>query len=523
MPLLEIKNLNISFSGDKLVRGVSLRLEKGKTLCLVGESGSGKSLTALSIMGLLPHNLLSKADKLVFDGEELQGLSSKKRRLLRGLRIGMVFQEPLSALNPVMRVGDQIAEVFKVHTKLNKKDRIARVLDMFNKVQLPEPEHMYGAYPHQLSGGQRQRAMIAIALAMEPNLLIADEPTTALDATVQGEILALMQKLQKDLDTAILFITHDFGVVKHMANDIAIMEKGKIVEKGSAKQILKTPKKAYTKRLLAAAPTLDTSPKPNVKGDILLNVKELSKTYTSGGRLTGSKRKVEAIKNVSFTLKKGQTVGIVGESGSGKSTLAKCILQLEKPDCGNVILNGQDLTKLNGRQLKKAWREVQTVFQDPFASLNPRRKAGDSIAEGLKAHRISSKKERAKHVTELLKAVGMEPAMAERYPHSFSGGQRQRIGIARALALNPSLVIADEAVAALDVSVQAQVLALMEDLKKKFGLSYLFISHDLRVVSQIADWVLVMHNGEVVEQGPTHKVLGNPEKSYTKELIESLV
>ena len=521
-PVLDIQDLTISVSNQKLVDDVSLAIQAGKTLCLVGESGSGKTLTGLSVMGLLPKSMAVQAKELDFAGQKIQDLSPRQQRKLRGQEVSMIFQEPLSALNPVMKVGDQIAEVFMVHTKMSKPERFAKTIEMLQKVKLKDPERLYHAYPHQLSGGQRQRVMIAMALALSPKLLIADEPTTALDATVQGEILDLMKQLQREENTAILFITHDFGVVKQMADHVAVLEQGKIVEQGTTQQILTKPKKAYTKRLVAAAPTLNTKAKKKIAEDPLLTVEGLSKTYTSGGGFGGPKRTIQALNNASFTLHKGQTVGIVGESGSGKSTLVKCILQLEQPDAGSVILSDQQMVGLKGAKLKQAWRNIQMIFQDPFASLNPRRTVGESIAEGLTAHGIGTKQERMDKVKNLLQAVELEDKSIRRYPHQFSGGQRQRIGIARALALNPHVVVADEAVAALDVSIQKQVLELMEKLKQEHNLSYLFISHDLRVVSQIADWVIVMRNGKIVEQGPTHQVFTKPKQAYTQQLLNSL-
>jgi peptide/nickel transport system ATP-binding protein len=521
MPLLQIQNLTLAVPGAVLLEDVSLSIEKGETLCLVGESGSGKTLTALAVMGLLPEGIQARADKLLFEEQDLQTLSYRQHRRLRGTRMAMIFQEPLSALNPVMRVGEQVAEVFRIHTQLSRRERFEKVMEMFTKVQLPDPDRIYRCYPHQISGGQRQRVMISMALAMQPDLLIADEPTTALDVTVQKEIIRLINDLKDEFKASVLFITHDFGVVKQVADRVAVLEKGRLVEEGPPRQILTRPKQPYTQKLVAAMPVLDTSRKPAPGADVLLEVKQVSKTYTMAGGMFGPKRMVHALQDVSFTLARGQAVGVVGESGSGKSTLAKCILQLERPETGTVLLNGLEMTRLEGGALRRAWRDVQMVFQDPFASLNPRRCVGESIGEGLAAHGVPRRK-RASQVGALLEAVGLEAALAQRYPHQFSGGQRQRIALARALALHPALVIADEAVASLDVSVQRQVLKLMEDLKQKFGLSYLFISHDLRVVSQVADWVLVMKDGRVVEQGPTHQVFRRPQEAYTQRLLAAL-
>ncbi len=523
MSILDIQNLHITVGSQTLVDGVSLQLEAGQTLCLVGESGSGKTLSGLSVMGLLAPELSAKADVLKFEDYDILSLTPKQHRKLRGAQMSMIFQEPLSALNPVMKVGEQVAEVFKIHTNLNKRERFAKVVGLFEKVQLDNPAERYHQYPHQLSGGQRQRVMIAMALALQPKLLIADEPTTALDATVQGEILKLIKELQQEFGTAVLFITHDFGVVQHIADHVAVMEHGKLVEHGTAKQVLGKPQHAYAKRLLKASPKLNTKRKAAVKGAELLTATTVQKTFTRSGGLFQRKGPLVAVNNASFVLKEGETLGIVGESGSGKSTLARCIMRLYDPDTGVVQFGAHgNIANLKGKPLKAMRRDMQMVFQDPFASLNPRMKIGPAVREGLDAHNIGTKQERDETVQQLLKACGLPEDAAQRYPHQFSGGQRQRIGIARALALNPKLLVADEPVASLDVSVQAQILELLAQLKKDYQLSMIFISHDLRVVSQVADTVAVMRHGQIVEHGPVHEVFENPQQPYTQQLLDAL-
>lgn len=522
MSLLSIKNLQVHVGSSSLVHGISLSLEKGKTLCVVGESGSGKTLTALSVMGLLADGLSAQADEMMFDGIDLQTLTPKARRLLRGRSMSMIFQEPMTSLNPVMRVGAQVAEVFAIHTTMTKRERVNAVLELFRKVQLHDEQRIYESYPHQLSGGQRQRVMIAMALAMKPKLLIADEPTTALDVTVQGEILALIKSLQQEMNMAVLFVTHDFGVVKQIADDVLVMEHGKKVEEGKVKQLLSKPKHAYTKKLLAAMPQLDLKAKKTRPGKSLLEARGLRKVYTRKSGWLGAKQELKALDSVDLSVLAGQTVGVVGESGSGKSTLARCLVRLIEPDSGQVVFLNEDLLAKRGKALRAARKHMQMVFQDPFSSLNPRMKVGESVGEGLRAHTDLSQAERRAEVVEILSDCGLPSDSYDRYPHQFSGGQRQRICIARALALKPKLVVCDEATSSLDVSVQGQILALLADLKAKYNLSYLFISHDLRIVSQVADEVLVMQNGRVVEAGPVHQVFGKPKEKYTKALLAAL-
>ncbi len=494
--LLSVKNLNISFAEKQVVQDVSFELNQGETLCLVGESGSGKSLTSLSVMGLLPENATVKAAEILFEDNDLTYLSDRDIRPMRGREMAMIFQEPMTALNPVMTVGPQVAEVFQIHTKLSKKEIKQKVLTLFEKVKIPQPERRYDEYPFQLSGGQRQRVMIAMALALEPKLLIADEPTTALDVTVQGEILNLIKDLQAEMGMAVLFITHDFGVVHQMADHVLVMKDGQGVEFGTVQSVMKKPKHDYTKKLLAAMPDLAKGQK---------NVPE--------------KQPLVEVNNLSG---KGETVGVVGESGCGKSTLSRCLIRLHDMDGGVIRINGEDTTHFKAKQLKAMRREMQMVFQDPYSSLNPRMIVGKTIEEGLKAHGLMKAAERKTFVEGLLADVGLPKEAYHRYPHQFSGGQRQRIGIARALALRPSLIIADEAVSALDVSVQKQVLDLMQSLKDKYQLSYLFVSHDLRVISQISDRVLVMKDGQIVEQGTAYEIFNKPQHPYTQKLLASL-
>jgi peptide/nickel transport system ATP-binding protein len=442
-------------------------------------------------------------------------------RRLRGARIAMIFQEPMTALNPLRTIGDQIGEMFAIHSTLTRAEIRARVLDLLEEVLLPDPQLAARAYPHELSGGQRQRAMIAMALALDPRLLIADEPTTALDVTTQAQILKLIRDLQRRKGTGLIFITHDFGVVAEIADRVAVMQHGIVVEQGPAAAILRDPQHPYTRQLIAAVPPLTAPPPRPLSDATILRVSGLTKTYRTGGFLGRGARVIHAVKGVSLTLPKGGTLGIVGESGSGKSTLARCIVRLIEPDSGVVDLDGRDLTKLTREQLRVESRSIQVVFQDPFASLNPRRKAGDLVAQGLVAHG-TPRAEALKEARRLFELVGLDPAATDRFPHEFSGGQRQRIGLARALALKPKVLVADEPVSALDVSVQAQVLRLLTALREQLDLSIVFITHDLRVAAQICDQVAVMRDGEVVETGTAGEVFGNPQNPYTRALIAAI-
>lgn len=523
-PLLSIKDLTVSLPAGMdrphAASKISFDVHSNEVVCVVGESGSGKSVVAQTVMGLLPSALKVSGGALSCKGTDLLGLSEREHRALRGTRMAMIFQEPLSALNPVMTVGEQIAEVFRYHGR-STGDLRSRVVELIAAVGLPTPDQLYDTYPFRLSGGQRQRVVIAIALALEPELLIADEPTTALDVTTQAQILRLIAELQKSRKMGVMFITHDFGVVADIADRIVVMRHGEIVEQGSASDVLQAPSHPYTRKLIASVPTFRKTEKAQVEAETTLEVRSLQKSYRTAGGFFAPERKVHAVKDVSFSIRRGETLGLVGGSGSGKSTVSRCVVRLVDPDGGSIKVAGQEISRLNPRQMRPVRNLVQIVFQDPFASLNPRHKIGDVIGSGLLAAGMP-REEIAARVSRLLTLVGLAPHMAERFPHEFSGGQRQRIGIARALALEPKLLIADEPVSALDVSVQAQVLDLLGELRDKLGLSMLFVTHDLRVASQICDRVAVMQHGEIVETGPTRDVFADPQHPYTRSLIEAV-
>ena len=500
---------------------VSLEIAANEILCVVGESGSGKSIMANAIMRLLPGEVSIDSGRVMFEGRDLAAATTAEMRRVRGAGIAMIFQEPMTALNPLRTIGDQIGEMFSTHTDLSGAAIRTKVLALLEDVRIPDPHGAARAYPHELSGGQRQRAMIAMALALDPRVLIADEPTTALDVTTQAQILALIRDLQKRKKTAVLFITHDFGVVAEIADRVAVMQHGSIVEQGDAAAILNNPQHPYTRKLIASVPPLTAPPPRQLSDDIILTISDVSKTYRTGGFLGRGARVTRAVKNVSLKLPRGATLGIVGESGSGKSTLARCIVRLIDPDTGSIVLDGKDWAKMTRENVRRETRHIQMVFQDPFGSLNPRRKAGDLVAQGPIVHGTA----RAKAITdakELFALVGLDPSAIDRFPHEFSGGQRQRIGLARALALRPEVLVADEAVSALDVSVQAQVLKLLAELRERLGLSIVFITHDLRVAAQICDLVAVMKDGEVVEQGLAGDVFGRPQHPYTRALLDSI-
>ncbi|MCE9662245.1 ABC transporter ATP-binding protein [Halomonas sp. M5N1S17] len=525
-PVLSIRGLTIALpkGADRAyaVEDVSYDVERGEIMCVVGESGSGKSMAANALMGLLPKGVRPTAGEVIFDGQDLLTLTEKQHRKLRGLHIGMIFQEPMTALNPLMRVGAQIAEVFEAHGKYNGKERQAHALALLEEVGIPQPDKAIRAYPFQLSGGQRQRVMIAMALALEPKLLIADEPTTALDVTTQAQILELIRDLQKRRGMSVMFITHDFGVVAEVANRVCVMRYGQIVELGSAEEVLENPQHEYTRALIEAIPSnIIPEARGGERPAPLLEVKGLNKVFRSKGGLFKAAREVRALDDVSFSLAPGETVGIVGESGSGKSTLGRCVVRLERPDSGTLSLAGTDFTTLTGEELRRQRWRVQMIFQDPYASLNPRTRVGYAIAQGPMANGVT-REQAMKQAGELLDLVGLGAVAVDRFPHEFSGGQRQRIGIARALALNPELIVADEAVSALDVSIQAQILELLEDLKQKLSLSLLFITHDLRVAAQICDYIIVMQHGRIVEQGTAEAVFLSPQEAYTRELLEAI-
>ncbi|AFK55426.1 ABC transporter ATP-binding protein [Tistrella mobilis] len=500
---------------------VSLKIRQGETACLVGESGSGKSLTSLAIMGLLPPGVLKvRSGGIMLEGTDLLSRTPRQLRNLRGDRMAMIFQEPMTALNPVMRVGDQIAEVLDTHARLKGPDRRARVLEAMEQVHLPDIARIFRAYPHQLSGGQRQRVMIAMALILEPALLIADEPTTALDVTTQKQILSLIAEMQRVHGTAVLFITHDMGVVSEIADTVHVMRQGRLVETAPAERLFRAPEHDYTRALLAAVPSLrPRAPREPQSRPPVLDVAGLGKTYRSGGFLKPTLAK-RAAEDVSFALRPGRTIGIVGESGSGKSTVARCVMRLIDPGQGRISLAGTDITHLKPGAMRRHRAKIQIVFQDPYRSLNPRRRIADSLIEGPMNFGRTRDQALAR-ARDLLETVGLTADALDRYPHQFSGGQRQRIAIARAVAMEPEVIVADEAVSALDVSVQDQVLKLLERLQDELGIAILFITHDLRVAAQICDEVIVMQQGRVVEQGPAGRVLVAPRHAYTHALIDA--
>jgi len=523
--ILAIDGLNVRLPGGAdrthALSEVSLSVAANEIVCIVGESGSGKSMMANAVMRLLPEGVTLDGGRILFENRDLCATSSAEMRGIRGASIAMVFQEPMTALNPLRTIGDQIGEVLDIHTDLGQAEIKSRVLSLLSDVHIPDPAGAAKAYPHELSGGQRQRAMIAMALALDPKLLIADEPTTALDVTTQAQILKLIRELQQRRRTAVLFITHDFGVVAEIADRVVVMQHGRVVEHGPAKDILHRPRHDYTKQLIAAVPPLAAPPARKLGDEIILTVSNVSKTYRSGGFLGRGERVTHAVKDVSLALPRGATLGIVGESGSGKSTLARCIIRLIDPDAGSILLEGQDWARLSRSDIRTRTQQMQMVFQDPFASLNPRRKAGELVAQGPIAHGTPRSRALAE-ARELFRLVGLDPSAADRLPHEFSGGQRQRIGLARALALKPAVLVADEPVSALDVSVQAQVLKLLAGLRERLGLSIIFITHDLRVAAQICDLVAVMKDGVVVEQGLTHQVFRSPRHPYTQALLDAI-
>ena len=527
-PLLAIRDLHVSLPehGDRpfAVEGVDLEVQRDEIVCLVGESGSGKTLTGRAVVGLLPGpHVRAVRGEVHFGGEDLLRVSPQRLREIRGNEISMVFQDPMTALNPLMTIGRQIDELIQVHTDLPAVERRRQSLEMFESVRLPEPERMLGAYPHEISGGQRQRAMIAMALVLDPKVIIADEPTTALDVTTQARILRLIQDLQREHHTGVLYVTHDFGVVAEIAQRVAVMQTGKLVEVGSAEQVLNDPSHPYTRSLVAAVPSLTPARRRPIAQDrSALETRDLNKTFHSGGGLLGgTARLVHAVKDVSLRVLRGETLGVVGESGSGKSTVARLIVRIVAADSGSVLIGDIDVSSLSASRIRPYRKRIQMVFQDPYGSLNPRYKVRRLIAEGMIVHG-TGKAAAYDRAGELLELVGLDSGVAERFPHEFSGGQRQRIGIARALALDPEILVADEPVSALDVSVQAQVLDLLATIRERLGLTMLFITLDLRVAAQVCDRIAVMHRGELVEHGHTADLFAEPSHPYTRELLSAV-
>jgi peptide/nickel transport system ATP-binding protein len=543
--LIEVRDLKVGFklAGEvqEAVRGVSFDVPSNTTVALVGESGSGKSVSAMSIMRLLPDNaVVDPLSKVIWEGrKDLLQVSQEEMRRMRGKEMSVVFQEPMSSLNPVMTVGQQIAEVLRLHTPLDAKGVRERTLELMNEVGIPEPRARLNSYPHELSGGQQQRVMIAIAIACEPKLLIADEPTTALDVTVQRQIVNLMAKLQEKHRMSMLFISHDLALVGEVAKEVIVMRHGVVKEAGTSEQIFDAPKDAYTRALLACRPRLDTRPKrlpviddivnnrPLVTeqrvsapadGPALIEVQGLSKTYRLKTGLFAHKA-IEAVRGADFTLHKGRTLGVVGESGSGKTTVGMMLTRLTDASGGRILFEGHDLAQLAGKQLRPYRQRIQIIFQNPYASLNPRFTVGRILMEPMRIHNIgASDDERATLALGWLDRVGLPATAFGKYPHEFSGGQRQRIAIARCLTMRPEIIICDESVSALDVSVQATVLNLLLDLQEEFGLTYVFISHDLAVVKYMADDILVMNKGEIVERGSAEDIYANPQHPYTRQL-----
>lgn len=519
IPLLEVKNLSVSLpeGGDRpfAVKDVSFAVSKGETLCIVGESGSGKSVIAQSIIGMLPVALPVRTGTISLRGQQLPKQRDVAFNVIRSTQISMIFQEATTSLDPVQRVKTQLNEILRTHGYKNRHDNYATIERMLQAVQLPDPQRIANSYPHQLSGGQAQRVVIAGSLMLNPSLLIADEPTTALDVTTQAEILKLIVLLSKQQGTSVLFITHDFGIVGQIADNIIVLNDGKIVEQGTKNKIFSLPEHPYTKVLLKAASYQSDTNSKNQESS-LLEAKNISLSYSMGRMI--AKRRIAALKDVSLDLKEGEILSIVGESGSGKSSLAKCLLRLEDVDHGSILYRGKDITSLKGRSLKSIRKNIQVVFQDPFSSLNPRQKVLDAIAEGPIIHGVP-RQEAYDRSYELLETTGLSKQSAGRYPHEFSGGQRQRICIARALVIRPEILIADEAVSALDVSIQSQILDLFKELQQHYGFAMIFITHDLRVARSISSRMIVMKDGHVVEAGPSSEIFSNPKNEYTKALF----
>ena len=526
-PLFSVRQLSVALPAGMdrqfAVENLSFDLAAGEILCIIGESGSGKSVTAHAAMGLLPRALQITKGEIVLRGQNLLTQSPETLRQLQGRTIAIIFQDPLSALNPLMTIGAQIIEVMESHNVGDAPSRRQKMLSLLDEVGLPDPERMQHQYPFRLSGGQRQRVMIAMALTLDPDVLIADEPTTALDVTTQAQILKLIRELQQRKAMSVMFITHDFGVVEEIADRVIVMEKGKMVESGPAQRVLRHPQHPYSRKLIAAVPRLQQQARTrNALSPQVLEVKALCKTYRSDSGWFSRSREVTALNKVSFSLKKGETLGIVGESGSGKSSLGRVLLKLLPADSGEVIFDGRDILPMSESAFRPLRRWIQMVFQDPFASLNPRHTIGTILSAGPLALGGMSQTEVKRKAQQLLSLVGLEPSAWERYPHEFSGGQRQRVGIARALMFDPVLLVADESVSALDVSIQAQVLALLKEVQEKTQVAMIFITHDLRVASQVCDEIAVLYKGEIVEQGTPQAVFQQPKHAYTAQLVASI-
>jgi peptide/nickel transport system ATP-binding protein len=551
-PILIIKNLSISFGENEVIHNISYHLNKNEVLGIVGESGSGKSVSSLAILGLLPKPISKiTSGEILFEDIDLTQTSTKEFQTIRGNKIAMIFQEPMSSLNPSMTCGKQVQEILLKHSSLSKKVSKQKVLLLFEKVKLPQPERVFRAYPHEISGGQKQRVMIAMAIACKPDVLIADEPTTALDVTIQKDIILLLKELQQENNMSIIFITHDLALISEIANRVLVMYQGEIVEQNDVFSIFKTPKHSYTKALINSRPSLHVRLKalPTIQDYLnkaiskevispekreqehkilygstpLLEVVNVEKEYISKSGWFTKPQKFKAVNNVSFKLYNSETLGLVGESGCGKSTLGNAILQLDKVTAGKILYKGIDITKLSKKELKKLRKDIQIIFQDPYSSLNPRIPIGKAIMEPMKVHNLfNSEKERKENVIHILTKVGLDETVFNRYPHEFSGGQRQRIGIARTIALQPKLIVCDESVSALDISVQAQVLNLLNELKREFGFTYIFISHDLAVVKYMSDQLLVMNNGKIEELDDADVIYNLPKKDYTKKLIDAI-
>ena len=555
-PLLSVKNLSLGFKSrdttNAVLHDISFDVLANEIVGIVGESGSGKSVTNLAVLGLLPQKSVDiSSGEILFEGADLLNYSTQELQEIRGNAISMIFQEPMSSLNPSMRCGKQVTEILQRHKKLSAQEAKTETLKLFEQVKLPRPASVFKAYPHEISGGQKQRVMIAMAIACKPKLLIADEPTTALDVTVQKEIILLLKELQKETGMSILFISHDLSLVSEIADRVIVMYKGKIVERGTAASIFKNPQEEYTKALIYARPStkerlerlptvadfLNQKPMaPAVSEAVrtakhqklysktpLLEIKNARKEYYSNVSFFGKKETIKAVNDVSFKIYEGETLGLVGESGCGKSTLGNLILHLDQVTSGHIFYQGTDLTRLKTRDLRKLRRDIQIIFQDPYSSLNPRLTVGQAITEAMEVHKLyASKKERKAEALKLLEQVGLLPEHYDRYPHEFSGGQRQRIGIARTIAVKPKFIVCDESVSALDISVQAQVLNLLNTLKEEYNFTYLFISHDLAVVKYISDRLLVMRNGQFEETGEADAVYAAPQSDYTQALINAI-